>query len=318
MYCIIRLMDKKITAQKVVTTSVVVSLLDIFLNTILAYLSGSVVMLSQALEGVADLTSAGLLLVGLKRSKIPSSKKHPFGHGRELYFWTFLSALVTFSLTAGACIYFGLKRFINPVEVGNINLAIITLIVAGITNGYSSSLSIRRLLGKRSIINLWKTFLNSAFIETKTIFVIDVMGTIASLLGLISLTFYSITDNFRFDGLGAIVIGITIAFLALIILKGAKDLLVGQSASLEVEKNIRNITEKDPNVQKVLDLRTLQIGPNKLLINIEFHLADELSTDEIEKLIDKIEKEIKSEIPSASNIQIELETPDVEKQANSQ
>lgn len=270
-------------------------------------------MLSQALEGAADLLAAGFLLIGIKRSNIPSDKNHPFGYGRELYFWTFLSALATFTITAGASFYFGLKRFLDPKPIENISLAIIALIIASITNGYSMSLSMRRLLGKNSLKNIWGVIVHSAFIETKTTLVIDMMGTIASILGLISLVFYSLTGNYRFDGLGAMTIGITLAILALFIIEGARDLLVGQSASAKVEEKIIKVTENFPDVKKVLDLRTLRIGTNRLLVNIEVHLSNELSTDEIEQLIDKIENAIQNEVPTATNIQIELETPDVDK-----
>jgi cation diffusion facilitator family transporter len=306
-------MKKKITATKAVTTSVLVSFFDVSINIILAYISGSVVMLSQALEGGADLLAASLLLIGIKRSNLPTDKKHPFGHGRELYFWTFLSALATFTITASISFYFGLKRLLNPKPIENIELAIIALVFATFSNGYSMTLSMKRLIGKRSLKDLWNVFTNSAFIETKTTLVIDMMGTIASVLGLISLTFYLITGNFRFDGLGAMAIGLTLATLALFIIEGARDLLVGQSASPKVEKKIIKVAENFPDVKSVIDLRTLHIGTGKLLVNIEVHLSDELNTDEIEKLIDKIEKEIQKEVPSATNIQIELETPDIKK-----
>lgn len=304
---------RKITSEKVVLTSFLVSISDVTINVILAIVSGSVVMLSQALQGGADLLAAGFLLIGVRKSKKPGDKKHPYGHGRELYFWTFLSALATFTITAGLSFYFGLQRFFNPEPIEKLPLAYLALILAAGTNGYSMSLSLRRLLGKRPIEEIWHTFKNSALIETKTTFVLDIMGTTASLLGLGALIFYGTTGNLRFDGIGAMAIGITLAFLALFIIKGAKDLLVGQSASREVEEKIIKVTKDDPNVREVLDLRTLHIGPERLLINMEINLADELTTDEIEVLIDKIEKEIKSQVPTATNIQIELETPDVDK-----
>jgi divalent metal cation (Fe/Co/Zn/Cd) transporter len=89
--------------------------------------------------------------------------------------------------------------------------------------------------------------------------------------------------------------------------------LVGQSATPEVESEILRVTKADPNVKEVLDLRTLHIGPEKMLVNMEINLSDELTTDEIEVLIDKIEREIKEHVPAATNIQIELETPDINK-----
>lgn len=311
-----RKVTKGITSEKVVLTSFLVDVSDVVINVVIAYISGSVVMLSQALEGAADLIASGFLMIGVDRAKKPRDKRHPFGYGRELYFWTFLSALTTFLLTAGASFYFGLIRFLNPEAIESTFLAIAALIFAIITNGYSLSLSYKRLIGKKPAKELLIAFTGSALIETKTTMILDLMGTMASVLGLAALILYEISGNLRFDGIGAMTIGLTLAVLAVFIIKGAKDLLVGQSAPLTVEKKIVKITVSDPNVKKVLDLRTLQIGNDRILINMEVNLADELTTDEIEKLIDKIEKEIKKAVPEASNIQIELETPDVEKKSD--
>ncbi|MFH1648877.1 MAG: cation transporter, partial [Patescibacteria group bacterium] len=108
---------QKITSERVVLTSFIVDILDVVIGITVTILSGSVVMVSQALEGLADLLATGLLLLGVKRSKRPSTRKHPFGYGRELYFWTFLAALLTFIITAGASFYLGLKRFLHPEPV---------------------------------------------------------------------------------------------------------------------------------------------------------------------------------------------------------
>lgn len=304
-------LNRKISSERVVRTSFIVDISDVLINVLVATVSGSVVMLSQALEGVADLLATGFLYLGVKRAKKPSDKKHPFGYGRELYFWTFLSALATFTITAGASFYLGLKRYLDPKPVSSLALTYLALSFAIFSNGYSTTLSLRRLLGKNSFSSVLKVFTNSALIETKTTLMLDFMGTCASFLGLLALILYGITGETRFDGLGAMAVGITLALLAFFIIRAAKDLLVGQSAGKTVEEKIIKATTSFPSVKKVLDLRTLLLGNEKLLINMEVHLIDKLTTDEIEVLIDKIEKEIKKEVPSASNIQIELETPDV-------
>jgi cation diffusion facilitator family transporter len=303
--------SKEISVERVVKTSFLVSVLDIAINTFVAIISGSVVMLSQALQGLADLISAGFLMVGVKNSKRKPDQNNPFGYGREIYFWTFLSALVTFTLTAGASFYFGFKRFINPEALDNINVAFITLCIALITNGYSMSLSLKRLLGKARLSKFKSIFLESSLLATKKAFVLDAMGTSAPTLGIFALVLYKITGDLRYDGVGAMLVGITMGILSLFILKSAKDLLVGQSASSEIEAKIINAAESFHSVIEVLELKTLLIGPKKILVNMEVHLADKLTTDEIEKLIDMIEKEIRGSVPEAVSIHIELETPNV-------
>jgi cation diffusion facilitator family transporter len=303
--------QQKIPIEKVVTTSFLVDISDVAINVFVAVISGSVVMFSQALEGGADLLASGLLLLGVRLSKRPASRKYPFGHGREVYFWTFISGLVTFGLTATLSFFFGLQRFLNPEPVKNIQLAYLALLIAIFTNGYSLSLSFRRLLGKTGMTKIIEVFRHSALIETKTVLVLDLMGTSASIFGLVALLIYGLSGDLRFDGIGAMAIGLCLAFFAFFILRGAKELLVGQSAAPEIEEKIRKAALSYVQVQKVLDLRTILFGPCRLLVNIEVHLKDELTTDEIEVLIDKIEKKIKTQVPQATHIQIELETPKV-------
>jgi len=304
-------MRGRIPAERVVLTSFVVDVLDIFLGVLVALISGSMVMVSQAMEGVADLVASGFLVVGVKRSRRRSDSKHPYGYGRELYFWTFLAAIITFSVTSVVTFYLGLKRFLNPGEIENIGLAYAVLILTTATNGYSLSLSMRRLVGRRNISSWWRIFTNSALIETKTTLILDTMGTLASVLGLGALILYRSTGNMKFDGIGAMLIGLTLAALALLIVEGARDLLVGQSASPEVNERIKEAALSFGHVRKVIDLKTLHQGSDRLLVNMEVNLDDKLTTNEIERLIDRIEKEIKKEVPSAKSIQIELETEDV-------
>lgn len=301
----------EISAEKVAVVSFLVDITDILVNLLFALISGSVVMATQSLQGGADLIASGLLVFGVKRSKKIADKRHPYGYGREVYFWTFLSALITFVFTAGFSFYLGLKRFLNPEPISNVNFLIIVLIVTTLTNGYAMSLSFRRILGKQIHKKIFRIFLHSAFITSKTAFMLDLMGTLASILGLISIILYKLTGYLRFDSLGAMLIGLTTSILAIFVLKSAKDLLVGQSATPEVEEKIKSLIETFNKEVEVIDLRTLHMGTGNLLVDAEVSLKNDFTGEEIEKLIDKIKKRINDEIPEAKEITLELETPEV-------
>lgn len=301
--------DKPPSVGKVVIVSFLVDLLDVLTSVVVAALSGSVVMLAQVLEGLADLAASGFLLIGLARSNKPSDKKHPFGYGLELYFWTMFSAFLILGVTSTLSIYFGWQRLFNPIPITNIYLAFAILAVTTVTNGYALSLSVRRLLRGRSISMIKEAFTHSSKIETKITFVLDLTGTLASIFGLIALVFYKITGDLFFDGLGAIAIGNLLAVFGVILLFTIKELIIGQSASDEVEGRIKKATLTQSEVRNVLDLKTLHIGPEKLLVNAEVNLKDGLTTREIEKIMDKIKAEIKKEVPEATHIQVEVETP---------
>lgn len=305
----IRQHHKNISSNTVVIISFLVDLLDIILSLAVTILSGSVVMLSQLLEGVSDLISSGLLIVGLARSNQKEDREHPFGYGREIYFWALLSGMVMFTVTATLSILFGWQRFVHPKEVHNIYLAFLVLGITAITNGLSFYLSLKRLLRNRSMGQVLRIFLRTSLVEIKTTFILDLMGMSASILGIIALISYQVTGDFRFDGLGAILIGASLAILAFILLMGVVDLIVGRSASLEVEGRIRAVALNTPQVNKILGLKTLHIGSEKLLVNMEVHLQHNLTTSDIEKLIHKIKEDIRKEVPEVKHIQVELETP---------
>lgn len=302
------LTEQRITSRKVLITSFLVDLLDIILSLIVALLSGSVVMITEVLEGVSDLASSGFLLVGFYRSRQTEDKTHPFGYGREIYFWSLLSALVMFGLTSTFSFYLGFQRFQHPQAVNNINLALIVLVIAFFTNGYAFSLSFIRLIRKRPLKNIVKIFYRSSLVETKTTFILDLMGTSASFIGIVSLGIYALTRDLRFDGLGAMLIGIVLAIFSFFLVLGIRDLMIGRSASQETEEKIIKAAMEIEEVEDVLDIKTLHLGTEKLLVNLFVHMNSRLGTRELEKLVDKIEDRIRREVPSAKYVQVELES----------
>lgn len=294
-----------VSAKKVIITSFLVDFLDLVSSLIVAVLSGSVVMLAQALEGGADLVSSGLLIFGLNRSLRHPDKDHPFGHGRELYFWTLISALFTFSISATFSFYFGWKRFINPEPIHDLFLANLILSITILTNGYALFLSIKRLIGQKHE-SLGYVFFSSPLIETRTTFVLDLTGTVASILGLLALLIYGTTGDLRFDGIGAMAIGVTLALMAFFLIFGIRDLLVGKSASLEIEEKIRKAALLVKSVKSVTNLRTNHIGPDQILVELRISLGSDLKTFQIEEIISEVKQRIRNSVKEASFIQIEL------------
>lgn len=301
---------KKISARRVIITSFSVNLLDISLSSVVALLSGSIVMFAQALEGISDFVASALLMVGLQRSSQKDDRSHPFGYGREIYFWTLMAALLMFGLTSTLSIYFGWERIKNPEPISDITIALIVLFISFFTNGYAFLLSYKRLLKKRSPRHIIEIFYRSSLVETKATFILDLMGGSAAFLGMAALGAYVLTGNQRFDGVGAIIIGIFLAIFSFFLLMGIRDLLVGKSASIATENKIRDAALEVDEVNSVLDLKTLHVGSEKLLVNLEVHMQDRLTTDELEKLIDKIKEKIQLAVPSVKYIQVELETPE--------
>lgn len=299
--------EGKVSEQRVLVTTFLVDLLDVAINLVVAIVTGSVVMLAEFFQGLADLTAAALLLIGYKRSKKRADKQHPFGYGKEIYFWTLISAVVMMTFTAVASFYFGLMRVLEPEDIDHIWVGYVTLIITFCSNVYAFSLSAGRLLKNKSVKELPKQFLNARDVTVKNALVLDLMGTSAALFGLISLLLYQFAGLKQFDGIGAMIVGVTTAVLAVVLITGLRGLLVGERAAPEIEAKIKDAALSIRQVKEVADLRTMQIGPNKLLVNIEVNVANDLETDALEALIDRIKKRIEEKVSSVKIVQVELE-----------
>jgi cation diffusion facilitator family transporter len=301
------IVEKQVTSKKVLITSFVVDILDVILNFAIALISGSIIMTTQVLEGFSDLASSGFLMLGYFRSEKKEDRIHPFGYGREIYFWSLLSALIMFGLTSTLSFYLGWQRFNNPERIEDVNFALLILGITFFTNGYAFFLSLTRLLRRRPLKHVFKIFYKSSLVETKTTFILDLMGASASFIGMIALLIYVFTGDLRFDGLGAMVIGIVLAIFSIFLILGIRDLMIGRSASKETEKKIIKAALEIDGVEDVLEVKTLHLGTEKLLVNLFVHMKSRLSTRKLEDLIDKIEDRIRIEVPSVKYVQVELE-----------
>lgn len=296
--------------KKVVITSLLVSLSDVVLNLVVALLTGSVVMLSQSLQGLSDLVTAIILLFGVSRSARSHDKRHQFGYGREIFFWVLIAGMFMFIGTGVISIAIGYNQLKDPSGIENIGLAIVMLMFGFTTNAYSFSRSVRRLNQTIGTEKWWKRFMHSGMVETKATFLIDFLGTITALFGLVAIGAYILTGNERFDGIGSIAIGLGMMIGSFILIRDVKGLIIGRSVSDSIAEHINQSAIKVDGVQSVLDLRTMYLGSSKLLVLIEVHLADNLSTDEIEVITDKIKDVIIQDVPHAYHVQVEVETPD--------
>lgn len=303
-------MVKKISSTRVVTVSFLVDLSDIVINLIAAILSGSVVMITQALEGTVDLITSGFLLIGVRRSKRRPNKQHRYGYGRELFFWVLMATVSMFFLAGGLSFYLGLERFLNPHLIKHLPYALVTLVIGLVTNSYALMLSLRRLGAisqdlRAGIANIQL----SSHIESKSTLVLDLMGTVASLLGIVSLLIYAYTGNPRLDGLGAMLVGIFGCGMAVVLMLEVKGYIIGRAVNPETEEAIIAATKSVRGVLDVLDLKTIHLGTEKVLVNLDVHFKRNLTAPEIDKLISQIKTQIKRTVPKAHYIQIEVELP---------
>lgn len=283
-----------------------VDIVDIVTNVVVALLTGSIVMVVESIQGLADTTAAGLLVIGVKRANRSADSLHPFGYGRELYFWALISSVIMLVFTAGTSFLLGLNRFLRPERLDNLFLAFFVLGLAVVTNGYALSLDIKRLSGNLPKHKIFRHFFASAHIETKTTFVLDLIGVLSALAGLVNLSLYQLSGKLYFDGIGAMTIGTLLGVLSIVLAIEAKELLIGRAASVKIHRSIRKIVLNFEEVVKIASIKTAYVGSGRLIVDLDLHLKNGLTTDQIERLTARIKEEIKNSIVEVDDIQIEL------------
>jgi cation diffusion facilitator family transporter len=303
-------MKLAVSDLRVVATSLSVSVADVVLNFAVAMLTGSTVMLAQGLQGLSDLITGGILYLGVKRSHRQADQLYQFGYGREVFFWVLMAGIIMFIGTGGLSVYFGYQQLLNPQPIANGWLALLMLAIGFCTNAYAFSLSLRRLHRQNHNISWWQQLWRSSMAETKATFLIDFLGTTSALLGFIALGIFTWTGNPAYDGLGGLVIGLSMMCVAALLIRDVHALIVGRAVEPEVFERIIGAAQSVDGVIKVLDLRTMYLGSARMLVILEVHLHDDLDTDQIEAIVDNVKTVVQQNIPEVHHIQVEIETPD--------
>ncbi|HUC89649.1 MAG TPA: cation diffusion facilitator family transporter [Patescibacteria group bacterium] len=294
------------TTKRILVTSLLVDVFDMIINTVVAVLTGSVIMIVEAIEGFAGLCAAGMLLFSNKRSGKKPTKLHPFGYSKELYYWSTIIAFVIVAIAGVIAIRLGYSRFVSPEAIHRSWLAYIALTVALGTNIYSLWLSIGKLLEDQPFHKMMNIFMNSPIIAPKITAVLDTMGSVVALCGLLAFGLSGITGNNQFDGAGAVAMGFALLFAAVGLLLSVRSLVVGQGAPRELERKLRDAARDIPEVKHILGMRTMMVGSDRLLVNVDVHLKDGLSTDQVEYAVAKI-KETMEKTDENNNLRIHVE-----------
>jgi len=276
------------STKRVLTTSVAVDIFGLLLNSTVAAITGSAIMLVAAVEGFAGLVSAAILLLSVRRGSKRATKLHPFGYGRELYYWSTLAAFVIVGVTASIALRIGYGHLLDTNSLRYTYLIYIALAISFGTNLYSWWLSVQRMLDGQPLTGLYKTFMESPLIASKNTVVLDAMGAGGALVGLLFAGLYGLTGILPLDGVGSMLMGVVLGIAAILLLISVRSLIVGQTAPRELERRIRDAVREVPEVKHILAMRTLMVGSDKLLVNVDVHFKDGLHTDQIESAVAKV------------------------------
>ena len=277
-------------------------------KTVAAVITGSGAMLAESIHSYADCFNQGLLFLGLSAAKKKPDVKHPLGHGKEIFFWSFIVALILFSMGGMFSIYEGIHKLSLNEELNSPLLAIVVLAVSMVLEGASllgCISQINKLKGEN--VSLWTWFKNSSQSELIVVLGEDTAALLGLSFALISIVLAMVTGNPVFDAIGSIGIGVLLIVVSIFLAIKVKSLLIGQSADAATTEQIRNLLETRPEVDEILNLITIQLGP-QIMVAVKAKMTPVNTVDQLIANINICEVELKKAIPA---IQWSFFEPDV-------
>ena len=264
-------------------------------------------MFSEAIHSVVDTGNQWLLLYGLKRSKRPADKTHPFGYGMEVYFWSFVVAIIIFGLGAGISISEGIAKVKNPEPVTDPFINYIVIGVSAIFEALAFAFAYKEFYKSKGSQNLIKAIRSSKDPALFTVLFEDFAALTGLIVAGIAIYLGDILAMPELDGVASIIIGLILAITASCLAFECKGLLMGESASEAVLDGIKHIVEKESQVLHINEILTMHLGPQDVLLNLSLDFKDSLSSDRVEFTISKLEAGIKEKFPEIKRVFIEAQ-----------
>ena len=271
-------------------------------------LTGSASLLAESVHSLADTANEALLLIGRGRSRRPRSELHPFGFGRERYFYGFVVSVMLFTVGGTFSVYDGLHKILHPAPVHSPVIDFVVLALSAVLEGFSLRTGIREanlVRGDRG----WASFIRRTKApELPVVLLEDLAALIGLVFAFTGVALSALTGDGRWDGAGSVAIGILLATAAAILAVETKSLLIGESASADMQHLIVNALENGPEVARVIHLRTVHIGPDTLLVAAKIAVRPDATAAQIVAGIDAAEQRVRTSVPIATTIYLE---PDI-------
>ena len=294
-------------SQAVVVKALVANFGIAIAKFVAAGLSRSASMLSEAVHSLADSGNQLFLLIGMRRATRQEDAVHEFGYATERYFWAFIVAVSLFTIGATFSMYEGVHKVLHPGgEMGSRTVAYVVLGVSIVLELYSLSAALaefRHIKAGRSLRQTITEARDAVVIVVLFEDIAALVGLVAALFGLIM---SQLTGNGVWDGVGSIIVGVTLFGVAFFLARKTKQLLIGQSVTAPQRVRMVEIIEQTPGVQKVVHMRTTHLGPEEVLVGMKISLDDAMSTIDATKLVDVIEASLRAELPILKRIYVEI------------
>jgi cation diffusion facilitator family transporter len=272
-------------------------------------ITGSGSMLAESVHSAADTGNQGLLLLGTRRARRAPTPEHPFGYGRERYFWSFVVALMLFSLGGMFALYEGVEKLRHPHELESPGVAVGILLVAILLEIFSFRTAIVEANHvKEPRTSWWRFVRHSKSPELPVVLLEDLAALVGLIVALAAVSLSIVTDDSVYDAIGTLTIGGLLVVIASFLAVEMKGLLIGEAATQRDERAIADAIEVEPSVTRLIHLRTQHIGPDELLVGAKIELVDGLSVAEVTEVVNRVETSVRQAVPTARVMYLE---PDV-------
>lgn len=275
---------------------------------IAAYFTGSSAMVSEGIHSIVDSGNAILILLGIKWSQKPADEEHPFGYGKELYFWTLIVAILIFAIGGGMSIYEGMIHLQHPSASTDPTVNYIVLVIAAIFEGAAWFLAYRKINMGRGKKSLWQTVKDSKDPATFAVLFEDTAAILGLIIAFIGVFLSHTFDEPRFDGAASVLIGVVLAVVSVMLAYESKGLLVGEGADPRLVKKIHALVNEDKEVKDCAKPLTMHLGPEEVFLALDVKFSPTLTVAELSKAIVRLETTIRNAHPQVKRIFVEAKS----------
>jgi cation diffusion facilitator family transporter len=272
--------------------------------------TGSSSMLAEAVHSVADTANQGLLLIGGKRAARAATPEHPFGYGRDRYFYSFIVALMLFTLGSVFAIYEGIHKIEHPEPLTSPLVAVIILVVAIALESYSFRTAVHESRPLKGTGSWWQFIRQAKVPELPVVLLEDTGALIGLVFALAGVGLSVLTGEPVWDGIGTLCIGVLLGVIAIILIVEMKSLLIGEGATSPVLSTIVRKLEEGEHVERVIHIKTQYLGPEEMLVAAKIALTPGLPVEAVARTIDEAEARVREAVPDARVIYLE---PDLDR-----
>lgn len=296
------------SSKKVIYAALLGNSLIAVTKFVAAAMTGSSAMLSEGIHSLVDTGNQLLLLHGIKQSKKPADEEFPYGHGKEIYFWSFIVAIMVFALGAGISFYEGVHHILHPNAISNPTINYIVLGFAMVFEGAALLFAIREFKAAKGPLGYIEAVQKG---KDPSLFVV-VFEDSAAMLGLgvalLGVVLAQWTGNFIFDGIASVIIAFILAGTALWMAIETKSLLIGESANKPIRDGIKKLINEMDEIDTLNEALTMHMGPEFILVNISADFSSSINSDQVEDAIAVLESNIKRDFPMVKKVFIEAES----------